>query len=279
MLARALLCSAALTLLSWPSATGQALRGRLLDDATGAAIRGAQVVMRGANRREVRSTTTDSAGIFNLPAPKLGSYTLLISHIAYSPYASSAIPLNRNEVAHVTIRLSTTAIPLQPLVVTARRPLTSGGLEEFERRRRNPALWGQYVTAEEIDRRPTATVTMLLRPLAGVRLDRIGRGEQYIVRFRGTSAEPCAANVFVNGMYVPQSEQSTVDDWLDVSILAGVEVYSASLAPVQYQRTQCGVVLFWTKEGQRFQPPSSGRLRYIIAGVAAAGILFAFLGN
>lgn len=259
--------------------SAQILRGRLIDVSTNEAVPRANIVLRDVNNKEIRETTADTNGVFLLRAPSVGSYTFTVTHIAYLEYTSTRIALNHDEIAYVTVRLSSTAIPMEALVVTARRTLVPSKLSEFERRRAEGT--GYFFTRKEIESRVVATSTTLLRPVPGLILDRpplakAGGGERYQILFHGNSLAPCIASIFVDGAYVPQSPQ-TLDEWLDLEVIAAVEVYVRKLdVPIDYRRDDCGAVLFWTREGGRVRATSHGVRRYAVAGVAALAIISSF---
>ena len=255
----------------------QMVRGRIVDDATGTAVAGAVVVLRDTRNAVIWRTTSGSTGVFLLQSRSAGSYTITVTHVGFVPYTSMPVPLNQNEIAQVTVRLST-AIPLKPLVVHARHTVAPGKLADFERRRRQGV--GHFITRAEIDRRPMATVSTLLRRVPRIILERVppdlalGGGDQYVIAFPGVGVRPCVASVYVDGAHVEQS----VDQWLDPYLLAGIEIYpSVAFSPAEYRRANCGVVLFWTRERESLGASARETFRYLAAGAAAVAITAAFL--
>jgi hypothetical protein len=185
------------------------------------------------------------------------------------------------------------AIPLSPFVVVADSQIRRGRVADFERRRDDPSLGGDFLDADDIRSRPMATPTQLLRAVPSVELYQVrtvdnprglDRSLIYLPGSRGGSLirGKCLAQVFVNGISTRQSQDGhyTVDDVLDGVPIAGVEVYSrASAAPPGFQGTgECGVVLYWTEE-----PASSSAgwgIKRIAVGVSAivGVLLLGFLG-
>src|SRR5687768_12532941 len=140
-----------------PPLHAQILAGRVLEAGSGAPVGGAQLRLLAANGGQRGAVVTDSSGWFQLPVPAAGRYSLAVEHIGYARFASNALEIPARQTVTVEIRLGRDAIPLDPLVVTARRR-DVGRLAEFRQRvATEPA--GRFVTRAEIDRRPNANVS------------------------------------------------------------------------------------------------------------------------
>lgn len=118
-------------------------------------------------------------------------------------------------------------------------------MAEFEKRRARLGT-GYYITQEQIEARPIATTSSLLLGVPGVVLRPTRFGGDMITMHGG--ALGCIATVYVDGMRV----EGNVDDFLVPQWIGAIEVYSrAALAPTEYSKGNCGVVLLWTREPEK----------------------------
>jgi hypothetical protein len=252
----------------------QRLVGHVLDEGTDRPVESAAIVIINEAGREERNTTTDDDGWFQFAMAAPGPYTIRVAHIAYTAYTSESINLGRGETVEIRVRLGTNVIPLEPLVVTT-RSAAGGRIAEYHRRLETNAF-GRFITREDIERRPAARVSDLLRTQPGVGIQTARRGPfgSNLITMRG-GIGACLPNIYIDGVRVRQSAEFPVDDLLSPDMLEGVEIYSAgATAPVQYQESsQCGVVLFWTRPGEPGRPFSWKRL---LIGVGAVGLVLFF---
>lgn len=234
----------------------QVVFGRVVDDATGTPLSAVTVALLDAQGRTIARTATDSIGIFELTVAQAGSFSLNAQQLGFRSWTSERLDLRRNELLQVEVRLGRQAIPLQPLLISARRTPPRDRLSEFDERRNNPTRAGYYLTREEIERRPIATPTQQLIGIPGVTVRPIpgssgpDTNDRSIIYLpTGLGGLPCMANVFVDGIPVRQSSGISIDDVIDPGSIGGVEVYARSAgAPTQYViNPTCGVVLFWSR--------------------------------
>ncbi len=212
-----------------------------------------------------------------------GAYALRVTRLGYAGYTSEAIEFSSGETVVVELRIGVAAIPLEPLVVTARRSPRRGRFAEFEQRRTDPArASGRFVTREDIDRRPLARPSEHLVGIASVTVRPvITTGSPFgpdrnLIFLPGTrSSGGCIAHLYIDGVHVPQSTDFTIDDYLDSSVLGGIEVYPRpAFVPPQYQRDDlCGAVLFWTREPEGGNDWSWKRIAAGAAGFLLIGVL------
>jgi len=251
-------------------AFAQIFRGRVTDYPSGRSITGVQIDLIDDRGRGIVQTTTDTAGFFELRAPRSGVYSVRAALIGYQTLTSEPLEAGPREILELSLQLSVRPVSLTPVVVRV-RPDRGSRLAEFEQRRTRHEA-GHFITRPDIERRPVATASELLVGIPGVNLtpqvNYIVPTDRYIISLRG-SLGACQAHVFINGAEVSQGPTSTVDDLLIPEWLAGVEVYpTAASTPVEYRRPSgCGAVLFWTREPER-----GGTWRWTRL-VAAAGFL------
>jgi hypothetical protein len=99
----------------------QAVNGRVLDAADSTLVAGVRVRLFNAAGTRMGEAITDSAGAFHIAGRGPGRYTLTVEHIAYVAFRSAPFELPYMETVSVDVRISRTAIPLEPIAVTARR--------------------------------------------------------------------------------------------------------------------------------------------------------------
>jgi len=93
---------------------------------------------------------------------------------------------------------------------------------------------------------------------------------------RGT-AGLCQPAIWIDDVYVPLSEQVTLDDLLTPQLIDGAEIYnSVAAAPTQYRIGSCGVIVFWTRHGSG-EEGRPFRWKQILIGAAVAVALISFL--
>ncbi|MGD8277912.1 MAG: carboxypeptidase regulatory-like domain-containing protein [Gemmatimonadota bacterium] len=245
--------------------------GRPTDVAEAVApIAGAEVDLL-SGRTRLRGTTTDSLGRFRLQVPVAGRYRLRVRHPTYVPYEADSVVVGNGETVSLEIRMGRNVIPLEPLVVTARIRADMTGFQA----RMQGAGHGTFITRADIEARGTTRTTDLLRGVAGVTIDFQRWGVSPAILMR-SGLGTCEAAIFVDGVLAPQYRGSRLDDFLTPDRIEGVEIYSSfSAAPVQYISGTCGVILFWTRRGNREGGEPWHWKRVLIgAGAAIALILW-----
>lgn len=229
--------------------SAQSVTGSVVQGQVAAPVADARLVLRGPGGAVRATAVSDADGRFRLDLDTPGPVRLEVTHIAYAPWQTVEFTVGGGETLEVEVRLGIEALPLEPLTVVATRS-SRGRLAGFEQRRTSLAGFGGYfLTDAEIERRPVAVTTSLVRTTPGMSVARHGSGgiPQNVIM-----AGNCVARTFVDGIRVTQTEGGSLDDLVVPELLAGVEMYPRGLsAPAQYQDTRdpsCGVVLFWTKE-------------------------------
>ena len=247
-------------------------------DETDGPIANADVVLTDSGGARIAGAATDSAGLFRLRAGQQGRYVVRVTRPGYLEYESAPVDVGPVETVTVEIRLGTTAIPLEPIVVTAR--YADPRLTAFHQRRLNRAGAGRFITRSEIESRGRMLTTDILRTVPGINIVTVrARGTvgltANMVSIRGGGAF-CGPTIYIDGMSVRQTPQSTLDDILNPATIEGIEIYTASsLAPVEYsgQGGGCGVLLFWTRSGADAEG-SRLTLRRVLVVIGAAAALF-----
>jgi len=268
----------ALLALLAPPARAQVIRGIVVLDqaptsAAGREIRppvvGAEVELLVEGDPAGRRVTTDSLGFFALALPGPGIFGLRVTHIAYMAFEADSIEVGQEETVGVEIRLGRNVIPLEAIIVRAR---INSALAGFHQRRTGSAL-GTYLTREEVDARAAGYTTDLLRGLPGIRINFIRWGVGPAIEMQDGFGV-CQPTIFLDGLQLPQSAGGSLNDFLTPERIEGVEVYSSiSTVPVQFHSGTCGVILFWTRRGERGGGKPWGWKRMLLGAGIAVGLM------
>lgn len=221
---------------------GTATRGSIdgvVTDSALAPISGAIVSIDGVSV----NLTTGPNGRFQFLALPSGSYELRIRRIGFAP-TTSHVRVVPADTVRIAITLDPSTVVLDSVRVTAL--VTPERLLEFEERRARGE--GQFLTAAEIERRNTVSVSDLLMTFNGVTLQ---SGTRAINRRYGAMRD-CPFQVFIDDVRVPTPNLR--DEVVSPRHLAGIEVYtSIASVPLRYRSagdaSACGVILLWSKRG------------------------------
>lgn len=256
----------------------QAIAGTVVEDSTKVPIAGASVTVLLAQGGTLGAARADTLGHFRIPLDSAGQFRLRVEQPGYRTVTSDTISVDDEEVLTVELRLARAAIPLAPLVVTARMDRRISAFYD----RVHKGGFGHFLTREEIERRRGQRPTELIRFMPGVRIISAApcRGcvTENVVYLRGAGpggSNECVPTVLIDGMEVKQDAVSPLNGMLMSEELEGVEVYSEpGTAPVDFpgMRSQCGVVAFWTR-------PATGKfsLKKLLIGLGVAAAIFLFV--
>ena len=255
----------------------QAITGSVVEDSTRVPIAGATVTVLRSEGATLKTVQTDSAGKFRV-ALDTGVYRLRVEQPGYRTVTSDTVSVDENDVLTVELRLARQAIPLEPLVVTARVDRRVAAFYE----RVHKSGFGHFLTREDIERRAGLSPTELIRQMQGVRIVGVpvcrGCSEENVIYMSGIGpggSNQCSPAVFIDGLEVKQDALSPLDTMIMSDQLEGVEVYTEpGTVPPDFMtvRNNCGVVAFWTR-------PPEGKFSWkkvaIGAGIAL-GLLLLF---
>lgn len=262
-----------------PSAA-QAVVGRVVDIDSQQGVDGAQISLVDSVGEIVGGNIADSAGYFSIPVSERGSYRLRVEHIAYEALTSERLRLTMAEVVSVLLRVSETRIPVEPLVVTARRSTGNVYLRDFYRRMEKFGAIGKGIFLTRTD----------LQKLEG--LTTLEAFSREPVRFlRPNPFIPCLIRTYWNGLLV---EEVTDEQWrgrmqggstkpggralweVPASAAEGMEIYDDmhEMPPEFYDYNVCGVILVWSRP---IRPGEGGRGSWLTRGVIAAGAFVVLL--
>ncbi|NJD19716.1 MAG: hypothetical protein FIA95_10605 [Gemmatimonadetes bacterium] len=233
-----------------PELGAQIVTGKVVLASTGAPLGDVTVRLHFPDGRAVASAMTDTAGVFELTAPRLGWFTLSAERIGLAAVSTPELELRISEEVEVVLRMAEEAIPLEPLVVEARSAVQLGPLAGyFERMERQGKLGlGHILSRDQIDERAALDVADLLRDIPRVRVvqQRVGRPPSIVLVGRGGE---CTPKVYVDGIHQNRGgaagTAAVVDELVRPSDLEGVEVYRGldEMPGEYYEENHCGVML------------------------------------
>ena len=240
-----------LGLLLVQPASGQVLRGYVVDDSTRAGIEGATVTLiRGDST--IGSSISDSDGWFSFDLPESGTYQLDAQRLGYARSRSKALFVSPSETMTVEFLLRTEAIVLEPIVVTAGR---GRGLSQFSGRMEE---WGKgvFMTPAMIDSINPLHPADVLRGQEETWLSwRSGRWNM-IPRIKTFLGVGCV-NYVLDGRKI--NEDLWGPAWVEspLSWISGKEViaveyyrYMGEVPPeLRHHANGCGLLVFWTSIG------------------------------
>lgn len=242
-------------------AQGQSVHGRVWVSQDTAGVDGADLSLLDSAGVFLLRVQSDSIGFFRLPAPEAGSYRIRATRIGFAEIIVP-IELGEKEIVEVELRMAEEAIPLRPLIVTARREIEWGTLDVFyDRMARNRERGvGWFFTRADIERRVDTQVPFFLHSVPGVFLSANAKYVQ--MRHRG---EFCSPRIFVDGFERGAGDIQMMD-------LEGIEVYRGRFEQISgHFPNDCGTIFYWRRTD--WGHPFTWRRAYAAGGLL--GVLFA----
>lgn len=202
----------------------------------GSPIAGARVSVSGA----VGVAVTNERGEFNLRDQPSGSRTVVVRRLGYQP-AEFGVNLSSAAQNDVTVRLAEFVPVLAPVVVQSRM---DAGLDRVGFTRRQRTGLGRYMTSAEIERFNPLRLNDFLARIPGL-TTAPGYGSERVLlgRFRG--GQSGCITYYVDSML--WMGRGSPNDFMQPAEIAAVEVYSSGTVPAEYSRSNCDVILLWTK--------------------------------
>lgn len=196
------------------------------------------------------STSTDTAGRFELANLPVGTHALEVRRIGFAPQ-HIPVHLAARKPSIISVVLEQPVRMLAAVQVT--ETLYSRRRTEIERRRRRG--FGHFITREELDRSAASQLSDILRRVPGVRVYSSPTGNVVVFQRGSSMSGPCRPTVYLDGMRLGSTED--LDFLANVSSLEAVEVYTgAGQTPVEFwSGGGCGSLVLWTRvEGARPVP-------------------------
>jgi hypothetical protein len=252
----------------------QDVAGRVLEAGTNRPLHDVSVALVTPEGRTLVRTASDTAGAFRLRAPRFGTFRLHAEIIGMTTVSTEPFEVSEG-VMEVVLRMSETAVPLDPLTVEARGSAADLGVLQgyYERMRWNErAGVGRFITRDAIDARGPGSMSDMLREIPRLSVHR-ARGTGAFVTARSPRGE-CHPALFIDGMRVNRRDRAYVDDMIQPADVEGVEIYVglAQLPGVYHDDTGCGVLLVWTRRAPDGGTPMTWRRALVAAGLV--GVIF-----
>lgn len=209
---------------------------------------------------------TDTRGAFSVSELRPGRYPIEVEFLGREPVLDTLV-LEDAALVAVRIILAEAPLGLDPLVVEVEPRSLILDRAGFYARRDKSGIHGTRITRREIEQRPGARVSDLLRNVPSARIMsvasppgaaimRVNRlGNRYFGFQRPLGALPgCEPSVYVDGLLHfdvlnPPAGQPRLSDlnFLPTDVIEGIEVYTGMTAPARYDADGCGVILIWTR--------------------------------
>jgi hypothetical protein len=214
------------------SAAGVAqLSGTVVAGATNRPVSGAIVTI--ANRIEAR---TNERGEWTIGDAPTGTHALVVRAIGYYP-AELNVDVGHGKPVRVELRTLGAVLDSIRIVAKGSKGPDGGGF-----------LWrkktgmGRFITADDMQRFPVTETSLVFRRIHGVQL------EGTTIFMNGAFGK-CTPAVLINGHRVGDGSAEDIDDRVFPHEVAGIEVYSETTVPPEFQKARggCGSIVIWTK--------------------------------
>jgi hypothetical protein len=225
----------------------QVVRGKVLDAASGEPVAQAEVTAATLGGRGAGRARSAADGTFTLELRAPGTFRLRAERTGYRPTTTDSVAVDVRETLEVELRLSATAVGIEPLRVTARvapphrRSLELNGV--YDRARDG---FGRRLFREDIERQSNMSLGQVLARVNGT--NRVQSGPFEYILF-GRSAH-CLPNLYVDGSRMAYGGRTDINSVVTPGQIEAVELYSsAASVPLQYggSNAACGVILIWTR--------------------------------
>lgn len=225
------------------SSQAQSIFGRVIMEGDTLGVSGTELTLSDSNGVPVARVQSNEQGHFRIPAPGGGTFKIRASRIGFSTIEALAI-LREEESLEVELRMAEEAIPLEPILVVARKEIKHGTLEQFyDRMARNKQRGkGHFLTREQIEARRGLPLGLILQTVPGVWTQ--GR-EHYPVLLNPSARGGifCSPEFFLDGMPMLSGFRNL--DYLD---LEGIEVYRGYSESVDGEfPDRCGQIFIWRR--------------------------------
>jgi hypothetical protein len=264
-----------LSLLAAPT-HAQVLSGRVIDNASGRAVREASIALVAPGGRDLVRIRADTAGAFRLPLAGGGPYQLRADAPGYAPRTWDAVPAEPGMNLSVELRLTAETVGLEPIVISGRSVATRAAADEFYRRMQRQLILGHghFVTRDAIESGAQGGLLELLRRQPGVDVQSVRRGSA-VVALRRPTGGSCVPAIFLDGVRAGTGADFEHAASFSSASIEGVEIYrSPNETPVE-MRNECGAIVIWTRRQEATGAPLSWR-RMLLGGALATLMLIHF---
>ncbi|HEX7241452.1 MAG TPA: TonB-dependent receptor [Longimicrobiaceae bacterium] len=235
---------AALLLLAAAPLSAQAVRGTVLAKEGERGVAGATVqLLESRGGREVARVVSDSAGGFEVRAPRPGRYRLAAQVAGSAPSRTDPFVVGERDF-EMDLVVTRAAVAVEGITVTARRREDPRLLGFRERSGRRGSGW--FLEREDIEKRRPVRVSDLFRSAPGLVVRTFPTSGVQVVEPRNAPGGRCPLLFFLDGQRAGSFEVDTIRPG-DVE---GIEVYTTGSVPAEFNSVtgaSCGVVAVWTR--------------------------------
>lgn len=226
-----------------PNGLASELTGKVISQDGGEAVPQAELRLRRVLGDSVIGSSTHVTGqdgTFHIQRVPAGIYVLRTDHLSYASRRDS-LRIPGKKSIHLRIPLPVDPVALRPLAVDVR----AGWLVETGFYRRKEKGFGDYLSPEDLERRPLNDLSQALGTVQGVRFVRSCAGVtcREVMVTRNTRAG-CPVKYYLDG---DEMHGRVHPRNISMHDIAAIEVYAgiASTPPQFYGR--CGSVVMWSK--------------------------------
>ena len=189
---------------------------------------------------------TNEQGEFSLSKLPSGSHVLLARHLGFGAQAV-AVDLTSRAPQRVTVKLPKFVATLEPVVVKAKR---EGSLEKVGFSQRQKSGMGYYIGPDQLANMHPQYVSDVLRRVPGLQVSSSGQGPDVVSSSRGVSSISGGDCVqyYLDDMPWMSAEPGDINNFVNGSEIAAVEVYQPANVPAEYTRagSGCTTIVLWT---------------------------------
>ena len=188
-------------------------------------------------------TLSNAEGRFHLAGVPPGRHVVEVKHPDRAPLAFPVL-FEPGKTMELSIRLETSVVPLEELVVEGRRPDHPIKMTGFYQRLQSGQ--GHFITRDEINKREPRIMTDMLRKVPGLRIVcDFGKCSAQTFQESRRIVGSCPIQYFLDGVpFLGDIDELTPDQ------IEGVEIYRGSASiPPEYNRgsAMCGVIAIWSR--------------------------------
>ena len=239
------------------SASAQGIIGKVLSEQGGEAVTAADVQLIDSKGAVRARSVADTAGFFRLIAPLPGKYTVRVASIGFATTNTTALQLDKGLELNIEVRLSTQAVPVEPLRIVAERKYRIGRLAEYYDR----ADWtkktgfGKVLMRDDLDRMQGLRTASILRTFPAHAF--------------------CQPTILLDGLEIHAEEMDMLDSMIQPDQIERIEFYRSGVEiPIEYQRKAgCGLVMIWSRRDVPNGRPFTWKRMLFTAGLVGGIIL------
>jgi TonB-dependent Receptor Plug Domain len=229
-----------------PEASGQVIRGRLLDSQNELPIPVGRFVVLDSAFVPLATTWTDALGQFSMRLRQEAVVMVYASAYSYRSFVDGPFHLGRTDTFWVEFRIEPHPVQVDSLAVTVegrQRRLEVSGF--YSRRSTEPG--GVFLELQDLDEKRAIRASDFFQGIPGVHVVP-GRDGIWRVLLRNR----CLPNLYIDGIRLRSQNFDSVriDEMVHPNDVEGIEIYrSTAQVPSQYGGTGagCGVILIWTR--------------------------------